>query len=90
MRFCKGSSRPLRRGARDPDLARLIYVITPVEECCSEAELLTDMVSEPAISGIAGTPPEEFDDAPNVAVEDDSAIGATVSNETTPVTTESR
>ena len=63
-------------------------MITTVEECCSEAELLTDIVSEPAIAGIAGTPPEEFDEAPNVAVEDDSAIGATVSNETSLVTTE--
>ena len=62
-------------------------MITAVEECCSEAELLTDMVSEPAIAGMVGTPPEEFDETPNVAVEDDSAIGATASTEATPVTT---
>ena len=36
------------------------------------------MVSEPSIAGIAGTPPEEFDEVPNVAVEGEGAMDATV------------
>ena len=50
-------------------------MITAVEEFCLEEELLADMVSKPAITGIAGTPPEESE-VPNVAVEGEGAMTA--------------
>ena len=68
-----GSSRPFLTRGKVPDLARLVLMIIAAQELwCSEPELFTN-VSEPPAAGTATKPPDDSEDLPKVAVDEDNA-----------------